>query len=434
MPAALHPFLSCDNCPYPMFNKTILPNGVRVITESLPHSKVVSVGVWIDVGSRDEHDLNSGSAHFVEHMLFKGTVRRTAQEIAREFDVLGGSANAFTTRENTCLHATVIDSNLAILVELFTDLLCNSVFADGEIERERQVILQEIHMVEDVPDDHIHDLFAALIWGMHPLGKTILGGQEIVGAMDARKLRDYVQKYYTTDRIVIAAAGNVEHDDFVSLWQGAFHKYGMTSNSARKRTTPSLLPAGRRIYTRSLEQVHIILGTYGLSAIDEDRYSYVLLNVLLGGNMSSRLFQEIREKRGLAYSIYSYIASYSDSGYLAVYLGVDRSSVNEALALVAEEINRLQNNPVSKSELTNAKDFIKSGLFLSMESMEAIMSRIAKNELDFGKYIPIEEVVDSIEHVCSDDILRLAAMIFGSRTISLAGLGPLEEAAINWMT
>jgi predicted Zn-dependent peptidase len=252
--------------------------------------------------------------------------------------------------------------------------------------------------------------------------------------MDARKLRDYVQKYYTTDRIVIAAAGNVEHDDFVSLWQGAFHKYGMTSNSARKRTTPSLLPAGRRIYTRSLEQVHIILGTYGLSAIDEDRYSYVLLNVLLGGNMSSRLFQEIREKRGLAYSIYSYIASYSDSGYLAVYLGVDRSSVNEALALVAEEINRLQNNPVSKSELTNAKDFIKSGLFLSMESMEAIMSRIAKNELDFGKYIPIEEVVDSIEHVCSDDILRLAAMIFGSRTISLAGLGPLEEAAINWMT
>ena len=417
-----------------MFNKTVLPNGIRIISESLPHSKVVSVGVWIDAGSRDEHDLNSGSAHFVEHMLFKGTAQRSAQEIAREFDVLGGAANAFTTRENTCLHATVMNSNLAILVELFTDLLCNALFAEEELERERQVILQEIHMVEDVPDDHIHDLFAALLWGIHPLGKTILGSQEIVGAMNAGKLRDYVKKYYTTDRIVIAAAGNIEHDDFVSLWQGAFHKYGMTSDLARKRTRPSLLPAGRRIYSKPLEQVHIILGTYGLSVIDEDRYAYLLLNVLLGGNMSSRLFQEIREKRGLAYSIYSYIASYSDSGYLAIYLGVDRASVNESLALVAKEMNILQNSPVTKSELENAKDFIKSGLFLSMESMEAIMTRIAKNELYFGKYIPLEEVVDSIERVSSDDILRLAFMIFGRQEISLAGLGPLEEAAINWET
>jgi predicted Zn-dependent peptidase len=415
-----------------MFNKTVLPNGVRIITEPLPHSKVVSVGVWLDVGSRDEHDLNSGSAHFVEHILFKGTVQRSAQDIAREFDVLGGSANAFTTRENTCLHATVMDSNLAMLVELFTDLLCNSLFADDEIERERQVILQEIHMVEDVPDDHIHDLFAALLWGIHPLGKTILGSQEIVGAMDAGKLRDYVQKYYTTDRIVIAAAGNVDHGDFVSLWQGAFHKYGMTRNADRKRLTPSHLPADRRIYNRPLEQAHIMLGTYGLSIIDQDRYGYLLLNVLLGGNMSSRLFQEIREKRGLAYSIYSYIAPYSDSGYLAIYLGVDRASVNESLLLVAKEMRILQNSPVTKVELANAKDFIKSGLFLAMESTEAIMTRIAQNELYFGKYIPLEEVVDSIEHVSSDDILRLASRIFDPQKIFLAGLGPLEEAAINW--
>ena len=183
-----------------MFNKTILPNGIRIITEALPHSKVVAVGVWIDVGSRDEHDLNSGSAHFVEHMLFKGTGKRSAREIARELDVLGGSANAFTSRENTCLHATVMVSKLPILVELFTDLLADSLFAEEEIERERQVILQEINMVEDMPDDHIHDLFAALLWGQHPLGKTILGSQEIVAAMDSRKLREYVQKYYTTDK------------------------------------------------------------------------------------------------------------------------------------------------------------------------------------------------------------------------------------------
>jgi predicted Zn-dependent peptidase len=415
-----------------MFNKTVLSNGIRIITESLPHSKVVSVGVWIDVGSRDEHDLNSGSAHFVEHMLFKGTGKRSAQEIAREFDVLGGSANAFTSRENTCLHATVMDSNLSVLVDLFRDLLANSLFADKEIERERQVILQEIHMVEDVPDDHIHDLFAPLLWGMHPLGKTILGSHEIVAAMDTRKLREYVQKYYTTDKIVVAAAGNVDHDAFVALWQKAFDKFGQTSDPALTRNEPLLLPASRKIYVKPLEQVHIMLGTYGLSIIDADRFGYLLLNVLLGGNMSSRLFQEIREKRGLAYSIYSYIAPYSDSGYLAIYLGVDRKSVSESLALIAHEIGVLQETPVSETELVNAKDFVKSGLFLSMENMEAIMTRIARNEMYFGKYIPLQEVIDSIDRVTGEDILRLGSTIFGRQELTLAGLGPFKEAEIGW--
>jgi predicted Zn-dependent peptidase len=415
-----------------MFNKTVLSNGIRIITESLPHSKVVSVGVWIDVGSRDEHDLNSGSAHFVEHMLFKGTGKRSAQEIAREFDVLGGSANAFTSRENTCLHATVMDSNLSVLVDLFRDLLANSLFADKEIERERQVILQEIHMVEDVPDDHIHDLFAPLLWGMHPLGKTILGSHEIVAAMDTRKLREYVQKYYTTDKIVVAAAGNVDHDAFVALWQKAFDKFGQTSDPALTRNEPLLLPASRKIYVKPLEQVHIMLGTYGLSIIDADRFGYLLLNVLLGGNMSSRLFQEIREKRGLAYSIYSYIAPYSDSGYLAIYLGVDRKSVSESLALIAHEIGVLQETPVSETELVNAKDFVKSGLFLSMENMEAIMTRSARTEMYFGKYIPLPEVIDSIDRVTGEDILRLGSTIFGRQELTLAGLGPFKEAEIGW--
>jgi len=415
-----------------MFNKTTLANGIRIVTESLQHSKVVSVGVWIDVGSRDEHDLNSGSAHFVEHMLFKGTRSRSAQEIAREFDVLGGSANAFTTRENTCLHATVLDSNLSKLVELFADLLGNSLFSDEEIERERQVILQEINMVEDMPDDHIHDLFAGLLWPMHPLGKTILGSHEIVSAMDSKKLQEYVQKYYKTDKIVIAAAGKVDHDDFVSLWQKVFEKFGQESDPVLERNVPPLLPASRKIYTKPLEQAHILLGTYGLSMVDADRFGYLLLNVLLGGNMSSRLFQEIREKRGLAYSIYSYIDSYSDCGYLAIYLGVDRESVNESLSLIAREISTLQNTPVSEEELANTKDFIKSGMFLSMENMEAIMTRIARNEIYFGKYISLEEVVDSIDHVTGEDILRLGSKIFGRQELTFAGLGPLEKAGIDW--
>ncbi len=415
-----------------MFNKTVLDNGIRVITENLPHSRVVAVGVWIDVGSRDEHDLNSGSAHFVEHMLFKGTSNLSAQQISREFDVLGGAANAFTSRENTCLHATVLDSNLPKVVDLFTDLLSNSLFADDEIERERQVILQEINMVEDVPDDHIHDLFAALLWGKHPLGKTILGVQEIVAAMDSKKLQDYVSRYYVADRIVIAAAGNVDHDDFVSLWQEAFASFGNKKNGIQKRSKPAVLPANKKIYSKPLEQVHMLLGTYGLCMVDEARFTYMLLNVLLGGNMSSRLFQEVREKRGLAYSIYSYIASYSDCGYLAIYMGVDRDSVNESITLIDREINKLQDMLIPETELCNTKDFVKSGLFLSMENMEVIMTRIARNEMYFGRYIPLEEVVESIDLVERQDIKKLAGDIFGGHELTVVGLGPMEKAEIDW--
>lgn len=415
-----------------MVNKTLLPNGVRIITEAYPHTKVVSVGVWIDAGSRDEHDLNCGSAHFVEHMFFKGTTSRSAQDIAREFDVLGGSANAFTTRENTCLHATVMDSKLPVLVELLTDLLANSLFADSEIERERQVILQEINMVEDVPDDHIHDLFAALLWGSHPLGRSILGSQEVVAAMDSQKLTEYVKEHYTTDRLVVAAAGNLVHDDFVTLWLKAFDNFGQVGEPARRRREPRQLSPSRRFYTKPLEQVHILQGAYGPPITDNDRYCCLMLNVLLGGNMSSRLFQEIREKRGLAYSVYSYISSYADSGYLAIYLGVDRDSVNEALALADREIRELQRNPVSERELAHTRDFVKSGLVLAMENMEAIMSRIARNELYFSKDIPLLEVLGAIDQVKADDILRLSNMIFGKQELTCAGLGPLEENGIDW--
>jgi len=386
----------------------------------------------LDVGSRDEHDLNSGSAHFVEHMLFKGTTKRSAQDIAREFDVLGGSANAFTTRENTCLHATVLDSNLPKLVELFIDLLGNSLFADEEIERERQVIMQEINMVDDMPDDHIHDLFAGLLWANHPLGKTILGSHEIVAAMDSKKLHEYVQKYYTTGKIVIAAAGKVEHDDFVSLWQNAFENFDQDCDPVLKRVKPPLLAANRRIYPKPLEQAHILLGTHGLPVIDKDRFGYLLLNVLLGGNMSSRLFQEIREKRGLAYSVYSYISSYSDCGYLAVYLGVDKDAVNESLSLITHELSVLQNTSVPEQELMNTKDFMKSSLFLSMENMEAIMTRIARNEMCFGKYIPFADLVESIERVTREDIQRLAQKFFGNQELTFTALGPLEKAVLEW--
>jgi len=287
-------------------------------------------------------------------------------------------------------------------------------------------------MVEDVPDDHIHDLFAALLWGVHPLGRTVLGSQEIVAAMDSHKLKEYVQKYYTADNMVIAAAGNVEHEGFVALWEHAFDRFGKTSDPSLKRHEPPLLSADTKIYSKPLEQVHMLLGTYGLSIADEDRYSYLLLNVLLGGNMSSRLFQEIREKRGLAYAIYSYIAPYCDSGYLGIYLGVDREAVNDSLALIGREVARLQETRVSPAELANAKDFVKSGLYLSMENMEAIMIRIARNELYFGKYIPLAEVIDSIDLVSGESVRQLSSRIFGRQEMTIAGMGPLEKSGIDW--
>jgi len=416
-----------------MYHKTVLDNGLRIITERLPHSRVTSVGIWVDAGSRDEHDLNNGSAHFVEHMLFKGTRRRTAQQIARELDVLGGTANAFTTRETTCLYATVLDTHLLKLIDLLADLFLNSLFREEEIERERHVILQEINMVEDIPDDHIHDLFASLLWGRHPLGKSVLGTREVVAAMDSKKLIDYVEHFYTPDKILISAAGNLVHDDFVMRWQEkGFGDFCRTGCQAAKRLKPAKQAPSRTIYEKPLEQVHMMLGNYGPSTIDHDRYAFIILNVLLGGNMSSRLFQEIREKRGLAYSIYSYISSYIDCGYLAVYLGIERESVNEALALIFKEIVKLRKKKVSSAELENAKEYVKGGLYLSLESMEAIMTRIARNEFCFSRNVPLEEVVEGIDRVSRKDVLQLAEKIFGSTQLIGNALGPLGANEVDW--
>jgi len=416
-----------------MVNKTVLDNGLRIITEPLPHSRVTSVGIWVDVGSRDEHDLNNGCAHFIEHMFFKGTSSRSAQQIARELDVLGGSGNAFTSRENTCYYATVLDSHLPQLVDLLADIFLNSRFPTREIERERQVIQQEISMVEDMPDDHIHDLFSKLLWDNHPLGRTVLGAREVVAAMDAKKLRDHVRHFYTPDRVLIAAAGNLDHEDFVALWQArGFEALRPDTSPRTTRQMPLVRPGQRAVYSKPLEQVHMLLGTYGESLVAADRYSYLVMNVLLGGNMSSRLFQEIREKRGLAYSIYSYIAAYIDSGYLGIYLGIDPQSVNEALSLVLKEINRLRREPVAAAELAGAREFITAGLFLAAENMETIMSRIAKNELCFGRDLPMEEIVTAIAAVSANDIQAMAEKTFGRNQLTLGALGPLAPEEIDW--
>ena len=411
------------------YQKTVLDNGIRIITEKIP-SRTVSAGIWVDVGARDEQPHNNGSAHFVEHMLFKGTSSRTAQEIAQELDTLGGMSNAFTSGETTSYYATVLDDQMERLIGLMGDIFLNSLFAEEEVVREREVVLQEISMVEDTPDDRIHELFTGNLWGEHPLGYTVLGRREVVAAMDSAGLREYMRREYTPERIVIAAAGNVDHGRFCHLWQKQMGDLA-GPNTGTRRQPPSPLAPVRKLHKKNLEQAHLVLGTYGLPLVAPERYTLYLLHVLLGGNMSSRLFQEVREKEGLAYSIYSYLSSFTDSGYLGVYLGVDPAVVNKAMALVAREIKGLRQSRVSEELLARAKDYAKAGIFLSAENMESRMTRIARNELTFGRYVSFDEVAAGFDQVRQEDIADLAARLF-SQPLFATVLGPLKAKDIDW--
>ncbi len=411
------------------YQKTVFNNGIRIVTEKIS-SRTVSAGIWVDVGARDEQPDNNGSAHFVEHMLFKGTTSRTAQEIAQEFDTLGGMSNAFTSGETTSYYATVLDDQVERLIGLMGDIFQNSLFEEEEVVREREVILQEISMVEDTPDDRIHELFTGGLWGEHPLGYTVLGQREVVAAMDSASLREYMRQQYTPEKIVIAASGNVDHEQFCHLWQEQMGSL-MGPNAGTRRQPPTVLAPVRKLHKKNLEQAHLVLGSYGLPIVAPERYILYLLHVLLGGNMSSRLFQEVREKAGLAYSIYSYLSSFTDSGYLGVYLGVDPAVVNKAMALVAREIKALRQSSVSNDLLSRAKDYAKAGIFLSAENMESRMTRIARNELTFGRYVSFDEVAEGFDQVRAEDIGELAARLF-SKPLFATVLGPLKAKELDW--
>ncbi|MDZ7642029.1 MAG: pitrilysin family protein [Desulfurivibrio sp.] len=417
-----------------MFRLSELANGVRIVTEAAP-SKVVAVGIWIEVGARDEHDLTSGCSHFVEHMLFKGTSRRSAHQIAREFDVMGGMANAFTATEATCVQATVLADRLPQAADLLADIVLAPAFAPAEVENEREVIGQEIAMVEDTPDDLIHDLFNRQLWGRHPLGNPVLGSPRVVGALNPEHLRDFHHRHYIPKRILIAAAGQLEHEQFCKLWQDSFGALttpvGAGSRATAERQAPRFVEPERRVHDRGLEQLHLMLGTYGPAENDPERYAFHLLNTILGGNMSSRLFQEIREKRGLAYAVFSYLNSHSDSGNFGLYLGVDPLAAEEAAGLAAQEIRRLRREPVTAGELSEARDYARALIMLAEENMEARMSRLARNTITFGREVPLAETLEKLEKVSIDDIMAVAEQTF-SRPLSGVALGPLDDELLDW--
>jgi predicted Zn-dependent peptidase len=411
-----------------MVQKTTLENGIQVITEEIPHVHSVSVGIWVKAGSRDEQRGENGISHFIEHMLFKGTERRSAHQIAKEIDAVGGVLNAFTSKEFSSFYAKVLAEHLPVALDLLFDLFLNSLFSSEELERERQVIVQEISMVEDTPDEYIHDLFTQSFWPRHPLGFPILGRLETISQMNRKKLLEFFHEHYLGMEPIFVAAGNLKHENLLRPVQEAL---GRVKPRGKKRRSPPPRPHPHLLVkSKKLEQVHLVLGTQGLSATHPQRYAFSVLNTLLGGGMSSRLFQEIREKRGLAYSVYSFLSSFIDSGMLGVYVGTGENTLTRVLQLILREIKKLSENSLKPKELRSAKEQLKGNLLLSLENMDSRMGRLAKNELYFHRFVSTEEIIEGIEKVKAEEVNALADQTFEPGSLSLTILGPVTEKAI----
>ena len=402
---------------------------MRVVTEQIPHLHSVSMGIWLNVGSRDEQESESGLTHFIEHMLFKGTEKRSARDIAKQLDAVGGMSNAFTSKENTCFHAKVLDAHLPLVVDILSDIFLHSVFDDREVEREREVILQEINMVEDTPDEYVHVLFNQVFWDGNSLGRPIFGNVHTVQSFTREMILGYLNHGYHPDRIVISAAGNVDHQEFLELVKPAFSKTKRDSHGLHR--IPPAIGSRVDLIPRDLEQIHLCLGTRGTSLVEEERYCCSILNVILGGSMSSRLFQEVRERRGLAYSIYSFVSSHTDAGMLGIYGAVRPDNIQATLELIRLELLRFRDEPIRETELRAAKEHIKGGIHLAAENTDNRMSRLAKNEMIFGRFVTYEEIEAGLERVTSEDVQALAREIFSPEVMSLVLLGQVDGLDVD---
>ncbi len=406
----------------PKINRTTLENGVRVISLTMPHVRSVSMGVWVCVGARDETDAEAGLSHFIEHMIFKGTTRRTAFQIAKEFDAIGGQTNAFTAMEHTCYHARVLDSRLDTMVDILSDIFLNSVFDDQEVERERPVIFQEIKMVEDSPEELVHTMMGPAFWGDHQLGRSILGSSENILGFNSRNIKNFFKRLYQPDRIVVALAGNLDHQNLLEKIAPFFSTIEKGNGFAPR--TPPATGCGIQRKHRDLEQTHICLGLPGVSVVDPRRFAAALLNTILGGNMSSRLFQIVREERGLAYSIYSFLNAYQDAGMFGVCTAVGPEDVTTVVDLIMEQFRRLRREPIPTDVLEDAKEFTKGNLLMAAESPDNQMVRLAQNEFYFGRSIPLQTVIDHIDAVTTSDLLFLAETLWKDCHAAISVLGP----------
>jgi len=413
-----------------LYKKTVLNNGIRLVTEKIPYLRSVSIGIWINSGSRDEDDRSSGISHFLEHLAFKGTEKRSSRQIAFEMDSIGGQIDAFTSREYTCYSAKVLDEHLPIAIDLLSDILLNSTLKPGDIEKERQVIMEEIKYVEDNPSDYIYDILYKSIWSGHPLGRSILGKPETIEKINRDELSNHLAGHYIPKNIIIAAAGNIDGHKLAGLIEKFFGR--LNRNGSIKRETPPDLKRNIVIEERELEQVHFCLGTKGLKSDDESRFDGYILNTILGGSMSSRLFQKIREDYGLAYSIHSFISPYMDAGLLGIYGGTSSEFFEKVIKMSLEEARLLKTIAVSDDELKKAKDQLKGNIMLSLESSSSRMNQLAKQEMYFNRYFSLDEIIDEIEKVTADDIRSLSNRLFDNSFLNLAVLGPVKKERVSF--
>ena len=405
--------------------RTVLPNGLIVLTERMDHLRSVAMGVWIKSGSRGEAAETNGISHFVEHMVFKGTRNRTAQHIAREMDSIGGNLDAFTGKETICFNVKSLADHVPIALDVLADLVLNPVFASNDIERERGVILEEIKIDEDNPDVLVHELFTQNFWKDHPLGKPILGTTQTVARLDQPKLQDYHSGRFHAGNMVFSAAGNLDHDQFVAAVAEKFSPL----HSGQPLTELAAPVSSARILLKNkkaLEQVQICLGVPSPPITDENRYATLILNTVLGGGMSSRLFQTIREERGMAYSVFSDLSPYRDTGTLCVYAGTSASKALECIDLVMAEFRKLKEEPLADEELTRAKDQLKGNILMGLESSNSRMANLARQEIYFGQFFSADEIIAKIDAVMPEQVQAMAQKLFDPEKIAVTLLGRLD--------
>jgi predicted Zn-dependent peptidase len=407
--------------------RTVLPSGLRILTEAVPAMRSVSFGVWVGVGSRDETRTQSGVSHFLEHLLYKGTQRRSAMDISSAIEAVGGETNAFTTKEYTCYYARVLDADLPLAIDVICDLVANSVLAPSDVETERGVILEEIAMHDDEPGEEVHDLFTEATYGDHPLGRLISGTVDTISTLSRNQILNFYRKRYTPSSIVVAAAGNLNHTTVVRQVREAFGRFDTEATPARPSgPAPRARKGQLAIRDKDTEQAHLVLGVPGIARSDDRRFALGVLNNVLGGGMSSRLFQEIREKRGLAYSVYSYTSQYADSGLFGVYAGCAPGKIDEVLALTREELERVAEHGVGAEEVARGKGMYKGGLVLGLEDTGSRMSRLGKGELLYDELLSVDDILARVDAVTPDEIHEVARQVL-TQQLSLAVIGPFAN-------
>ncbi|NNF03157.1 MAG: insulinase family protein [Rhodothermales bacterium] len=415
------------------FRKTTLPNGVRIVSEHIPSVRSISAGVWVAVGSRDEEDGEAGICHFIEHMVFKGTRKRRMHHIAQRLENVGGYLNAFTAKEYTCYYARALDEHLGRAIDTVCDLILSPEFPVREIDREKDVVIEEMKMYLDTPDDHVFDILEEALFAGHPMGRPVIGTESSVRSFDREKLIDFSNRHYTPNRIVVALAGNVDHDRAVRLIEKEF---AVSDRKPGTRTPRPITPFKPSSVTRErpIQQAHLVLGTRGYDVHDPRRVALSVYNTILGGGMSSRLNQNIRERYGYCYSIYSFVNMHSDTGDLGVYMGTDASKVDRAEKLIRRELDKLRQKPVGPKVIDRARSQVKGSIMLGLESMGSRMMRIGRQELYYGRYYSLDEILEMVDAIEPEDVLDVARDVARDDRFSVVRLLPSSKTNTNQQT